>query len=329
MLSSTLLGALVYTLSLTTATPHLPHPPSPGCGTQRPPGFSNNTQTHHLTSGGLTRTYAIHIPTTYNTRPHHPFPLILDFHGSGGTGWTQYLNSQYPSYPAGREHYLAVYPQGVDGNWQGANYSTPGVNDLQFTTDLLAHLRQRYCVDPNRVYASGKSNGGGFVDLLACSDNGDDFAAFAMAAPALYPDLNQTWCTKRRAIIDSHGDEDATIPYHPVEDGSGGPLPDITAWVRWWGHRTCGPHAQPEESRDLGGYNTTMYSCGPRYRDVIEHYQVFQLGHCWPDAEGDNWDASDNYDQSERKCLDGSLDFTGKVLAFFGRWRLGSAPRNY
>lgn len=321
---SAIVGAAVCGLDLANAA--RPRHPASGCGTTHQLGFSNDTVTHSLESGGLTRTYAVNVPGDYNRNPDKARPLIIDYHGNGGTGWQQYENSQYFKYSAGQE-YLAVYPQAFNGSWQGAGYSTPGVDDLQFTTDLVSHLKNEYCIDDSRIYASGKSNGGGFVDLLACSDHGDEFGAFAMAAPALYPDTNQTWCTKRRAIIDSHGDEDATIPYHPTEDGSGGPLPDISDWVRWWGHRTCGRHAEPQNSDDLGGYNTTTYSCR-RYRDVIKHYQIFKLGHCWPTDDGSNWDASDNYNQTERKCLDGSVDFTDQVLDFFAVWNLRNAPRN-
>ena len=324
MLYSILLGALAGAVDITNAR-HISHGSS-GCGIRHNSGFNNDTATHNIESGGLQRTYAVNVPPHYNDNTQKARPLIIDYHGSGGTGYQQYENSQYLKKAAGQE-YLAVYPQGVDGRWQGANYSTAGVDDLQFTTDLVAHLRSQYCIDDTRIYASGKSNGGGFVDLLACSDDGDQFAAFAMASPALYSDLNQTWCTKKRAIIDSHGDEDTTIPYHPTEDGSGGPLPDISRWVRWWGHRDCGRYARPQKSGDLGGYNTTTYSCG-KYKDVVSHYQIFELGHCWPSDDASNWDASDNYDQTTRKCLDMALDYTGKVLDFFARWNLKNAPRN-
>ena len=119
------------------------------------------------------------MPDSYNDDLTKEWPLIFDYHGNGGNGWQQYDNSQYYRFKAA-QNYVVVYPQGVNDSWQSADYATPGVNDLQFTSDLLAHIKENYCVDTNHVYASGKSNGGGFVDFLACSDNGDDFAAFAM-----------------------------------------------------------------------------------------------------------------------------------------------------
>lgn len=317
---------LAYAVCLAAASPLLSRSCSSECSNKKAQtsGFQNGTNS--IQSGGHKRVYSVYVPKNYDSRKS--YPLVIDYHGNGGKGWQQYENSQYNKFT---QDYIVAYPDGFNGSWQGANYSTRGIDDLQFTTDLLNQMKTDYCVNSNRTYASGKSNGGGFVDLLACSDHGDAFAAFAMASPALYPDLNQTWCTKKRAILQSHGDKDVTIPYHPgKKDGSGGPLPDIDQWVSWWGHRTCGDRAtaDPSTGADLGGYNTTTYSCG-KYAKVISHYQVFDLGHCWPSNDASNWDATNpKYNQTTRKCLDKALGFTPKVLDFFGKWNMTNVPKN-
>ena len=293
-----------------------------GCGKSHAVGYHDQSQysSHNVQSGGYTRNYTIYIPSAYNNDLTKQWPLIVDYHGNSGTPDGQYGNSKYSSYPAGQQ-YLAVYPQGVQAHWQGPTYAIKGVNDLQFTTDLLAHLRTEYCIDSTRVYASGKSNGGGFVDTLACSDNGDEFSAFAMASAALYTDTSEGDCPKKRAILESHGDVDTTIPYHGPK-GSGGPIPDITQWVKWWGQRDgCDPIADRKETGDLGGYNVTSYSCGSLEK-VVQHYQVFNLGHCWPSSTGNNTDGSRDY------CKDHVLDYTPPVLDFFATWNQGNAPSN-
>ncbi|MCJ1326691.1 hypothetical protein MMC10_003356 [Thelotrema lepadinum] len=294
-----------------------------GCKNTHAVGYHDSSQyaSHNIVSGEITRNYTIYVPSTYNTTPIKQFPLILDYHGSSDTPDEQHDNSKYDSYTAGEE-YLIVYPQGVDEHWQGPSYANPDVDDLQFTTDLLAHLRTEYCIDSTRVYASGKSNGGGFVDTLACSDNGDEFFAFAMASAALYTDTTESDCPKKRAILESHGDVDTTIPYHPTKNGAGGPLPDITEWVEWWGQRDgCDPVADRKETGDLGGYNVTSYSCDG-LSDVVQHYQVFDLGHCWPSSTGDNFDGTRSY------CQDHVLDYTPVVLDFFSKWNQSNAPIN-
>ncbi|EME46358.1 hypothetical protein DOTSEDRAFT_70379 [Dothistroma septosporum NZE10] len=303
--------------SFAAATPLRPR--ASGCGVEHHVGYNNDTSTHTITSGGYSRTYSVFVPPSYNDNTNKARALIIDYHGKGGNGYQQYTNSQYDKYSAGQE-YVVVYPDGVDQAWQGPSYANKNVNDLQFTTDLVARIRFQYCIDDARIYASGKSNGGGFVDTLACSDNGDEFAAFGMAAAALYTDTSMASCSKKRAILEAHGDKDVTIPYHPTKDGSGGPLPDISMWTTWWGHRTCGSNAQSQRSGDLGGYNKTTYSCGS-YNNVIDHYQIFKGGHCWPNAKGDNYDAQNN-----PSCTDRSLDYTPVVLDFFAKWNMGNAP---
>lgn len=291
---------------------------SSGCGITHHSGYLANFT---VSSGNLTRYYSVNVPDNYNPDQH--YPLIFDYHGNGDTSLEQWNNSQYYAYPGG-DQYLAVYPQGYGGSWQGPTYATPGVDDLQFTTDLLAHIRSKYCVDSDRVYASGKSNGGGFVDTLACSDNGDEFAAFAMASAALYTDTSFGDCTKKRVILESHGDNDTTIPYAPTKNGKGGPLPQIKQWVSWWGGRDCGNDTKPVLSGDLGGYNTTSYSCHG-WTDVVQHYQVFKLGHCWPSSSGNNTDSTGAL---KKVCKDHVLGYTPIVLDLFSRWSLKNAPEN-
>ena len=292
---------------------------SPGCGKPHNSGFNSKPSTHTITSGGRSRTYAVRVPDNYNTNPSLPRRVILDFHGRNGSPANQYANSKYDSYDAGKE-YLAIYPAGVNASWQGAPYAAEGVDDVLFVKELLAHIRTQYCVDDEHIYASGKSNGGGFVDTLACSDGGDEFAAFAMAAAALYDDTRRGRCEKRRAILEVHGGNDTTIPYGGGHTNSGGDVPDIAEWIEWWGDRNeLGSDVR--NSTNYDGYQKVAYK-DESGKNVVEHYKVFDLGHCWPSSTGDNSDGARSY------CKDHSLDFTPVVLDFFNDWNLENAPKN-
>lgn len=44
-------------------------------------------------------------------------------------------------------------------------------DDIGFSAAILDDIESRYCVDTNRIYATGKSQGGGFVGVLACDDS--------------------------------------------------------------------------------------------------------------------------------------------------------------
>ncbi|KAH8886666.1 alpha/beta-hydrolase, partial [Thozetella sp. PMI_491] len=216
-----------------------------GCGKSHQIGYSNN--------GGVgfpfgNRTYAVLVPMNYDSTRR--YALIVDFHGHSGTSDRQHLTSQYDKFDANGD-FLVVYPQGLKypkengvSAWEGPAYADPTVDDKAFIADLVRYLPQKYCIDEDRIYASGKSNGGGFVGTLACSSQGSAFAAFALHSSALYTDnlgagSTNRVCTPSRAvlpIIQVHGSADRTVKYTGGQ-GSGGLTPPIPAWLDTWAER--------------------------------------------------------------------------------------------
>jgi len=303
---------------------------TPGCGIEHIEGYSSGKDHHSLDSGGIMRYYTVEVPPGYNHDKTRPWPLILDFHGASRTSKDQYNNSRYFS-AVGGEKYVVVYPQGRGNVWEGAEYSIEGVKDIEFVADLLNHLELSYCIDKNRIYASGKSNGGGFIDMLACSDEGDNFAAFAMASAALYSDdsVENTklgGCSKSRAILESHGGLDKTTPYEGQAAGEGdrGATPAVKDWLGWWARRDgCEEGQGLIIDNDHEGYSITSYSCGG-YHEVVQGYYIPELDHCWPSADGKNSDAGTR----KEGCSFHGLDFTSVALNWFGRWDRNNAPQN-
>jgi poly(3-hydroxybutyrate) depolymerase len=159
------------------------------------------------------------------------------------------------------QNYLVVYPRGIHLVWQGDPDAT-GHDDVDFTLSLLANLSSTFCVDSSRVYAAGKSSGGGFaVNILACDPRASlIFAAFGGMSGACYQGLAGATenncngatvpvsCNQGRypvLIFTIHGSADATINY------DGGPrrnycLPSL-------------PHFMTSRStlNHLGGSNTS------------------------------------------------------------------------
>ncbi|KIW96643.1 uncharacterized protein Z519_02034 [Cladophialophora bantiana CBS 173.52] len=105
---------------------------------------------------------------------------------------------------------------------------TNAVSDKVFISDLLNYMRDNYCVNNSRIYASGKSIGGGLVDELACSPgHGGDFAALAMDAAAIYTETDGCGCRPARSpipILELHGTNDNTVNYNG-DTSHGAPLP--------------------------------------------------------------------------------------------------------
>ena len=183
----------------------MPAAPSAGCGTEQKPGNDEKT----IATADGERSYRINIPRDYDVST--PLPLVLGFHGNGSDGAEFQNYTGLPTLPA-----LTVFPDGDlnDGkrSWQGAPYAS-GADDVAFVSDLLDSIESEHCVDLNRVYATGKSNGGGMVSVLACNLR-DRFSAFAPVAGAYYPQSTEG-CdySTPTPMLAIHGTGDATMHY--------------------------------------------------------------------------------------------------------------------
>lgn len=271
------LAAVVSAAALVTLPSTSVAAPKRGCPT--PPQEPGTSQLRELTSGGLQRTYQLHLPENYQQK--RDWPLIVAYHGRGNTGVGTEIFSNLSTLPA-----IVAYPNGVIGTgdgdrqaWQGAPYAAPGVDDVAFTNDLLDELERTLCVDERRVYATGKSNGAGFVGILGCV-LADRIAAIAPVAGAFYPNGIDCRPSRPMPVIDFHGTGDATIPYAGDADRGLPAIPDwVGAWakrdrclIRWWDKKI-----EPDVtvSRRLG--------CA-RGAEVV-HVAVTGGGHTWPGAD--------------------------------------------
>jgi poly(3-hydroxybutyrate) depolymerase len=184
ILLSSAAASLLFILKASTTHAALVRDTS-GCGISHNTGYHNNNGAgFSIQSGGHPRTYTINIPSSY--QEDNQTPLIVSYHGNGGNSDTQFALSEFGN-ETYNPHMISVFPQGSHGHWQGASYADAGIDDLLFTSDLLAHLQSSYCIDSSRIYANGKSVGGGFTDLLACSLTGNHFAAFAICMSSAIP----------------------------------------------------------------------------------------------------------------------------------------------
>ena len=217
-------------------------------------------------------------------------PMVLSFHGNGKDMDYQAAVSRFNDSSI-NPNMIAVFPQGLPGDdlkercWEGAPYcKNTGASDKVFVTDLLNHMRENYCVDDFRIYASGKSIGGGFVDVLACSqEHGGDFAAFAMDAAAIYTEADGSSCKPARSlmpILELHGTDDKTANYSG-EISHDEPLPNIRSVLEDWATRNgCGPSPVPaiNELRDNRKVYYTQYDC-KGVQGAVVGYNVTGQGH--------------------------------------------------
>jgi polyhydroxybutyrate depolymerase len=212
-----------------------------------------------MESDGQTRQYLLHVPTTY--RLEEPAALVLVFHGAG-IGAERFVGYSRFSNVADREGFLIVYPQGLNEAWN----PSPGSRDVQFIRDLIDHLQRRCRVDPDRIYASGHSNGGGMVDRLAC-ELADRIAAVGTISGA-YQSSGQCSPSRPVPVFAIHGTADTTIPYKGIRD-----------WAAAWAERNgCDP--EPIDIPHSVLIHETKWSNCRERADVIL-YTIEELGHEW------------------------------------------------
>ncbi|GII55466.1 hydrolase [Planotetraspora thailandica] len=253
--------------------------PTRGCSRQLTgePGVSEERT---IVSGGVTRSYVLHLPAGY--RPTKKTPLVMAFHGRKGSGQQIEGFSGISALDA-----IAVYPQGLIGEgdhtaWQGAPYAS-GADDVLFVSDLLNELQSTLCVDPARIYVTGKSNGGGFAGVLACRLS-RRIAAAAPVSGAFYQ-AGEENCAPRRAvpILDFHGTADSIVDYlGEPEDG----LPPVFDWTAAWAKRDgCDDTAQTIVAKDD---ITAFQWTGCRAHSEVVHYRIEGGGHTWPGELADS-----------------------------------------
>jgi polyhydroxybutyrate depolymerase len=166
-------------------TPNVPPDASAGCASGAAlPALEGEHRT--LTVGEEQRGYLLDAPPSATDRP---LPVVLTFHGFRSTGRQQRWWSDMPRL-AHRDGFIAVHPDGHDGvqlletTGRGWDFRPGETRDLAFVNAILDQLERERCVDRRRVYATGMSNGGMFVNLLGCRLAGR-LAAVAPVAGAM------------------------------------------------------------------------------------------------------------------------------------------------
>ena len=165
------------------------------------------------------RSFIMHVPSTY--KGDQAVPLLIDYHPIGGSSDGQMRDTKYKAL-TDKEGVISLYPQGTTktmGPGWNVGPCCSNDDDLEFTREMIKYVREKACIDPQRIYAAGFSMGGGMSNHVACMMS-DVFAAVAPAAM----DLNRTnsaKCTKARpiAVINFRGTADPVCKYQGGDSG--------------------------------------------------------------------------------------------------------------
>jgi len=250
------------------------------------PGTTRQT----LTVGGTERSYLIHVPASYDGSS--AVPLVLMFHGGGGSGANAERMSEM-SPKADAEGFIAVYPNGTGPlpnqdrllTWNAGHCCGDAmrnnIDDVGFIRALIVDLQQQYRIDPRRIYATGMSNGGAISYRLGL-ELSDVLAAIAPVAAvgqvAQQPPLAPI------PVFIIHGDADENVPINGgigpkgIERQVRQPLKDVAQF--WINANDCDttPIVSEDAARRLEQY------ASPNGDDVWVLIAK-GIGHAWPGGQ--------------------------------------------
>jgi polyhydroxybutyrate depolymerase len=189
-----------------------------GCGSSSPYSTGKSEMGVTFQYGGNQRRFNIYIPGSYNN--NNPYPLIVSNHGWGGTSLEDQCDSGLTAVAHSTGDFIVVHPQGMDdysggGRWGSWRFTksvqaggqtcsssncrycyqsnnncqacdwTTDTDDVAFINALMDDLENKLCIDADREYATGMSNGGMFTYELGAQLS-DRLAAIVPVAGSVH-----------------------------------------------------------------------------------------------------------------------------------------------
>ena len=246
--------------------------------------------TRSLQAGSQKRPYLIHFPKGYD--PRTPTPMVLALHGATMNGpmmaWFSGLNTK-----ADEAGFIVVYPNGTGRHWSFTwNAGTccgsavqKNIDDVAFINALLDDLIHGFNVDPQRIYATGMSNGAMMAYRLA----GELSNRIAAIAPVSGPMGTRT-CQPNRPvpILHFHGTDDEFSPFNGgtgkkslFRNASYSVEHSIQTWVKLNGCNETPTTDVLSKNGDEMRVTRTTYEAAQNGADVVL-VVIEGGGHTWP-----------------------------------------------
>jgi polyhydroxybutyrate depolymerase len=235
----------------------------------------------------LRRRYLVHLPAGYDRTKK--YPVVIALHG--GMARSELQRDMSKMNPVADRHgFIVVYPDGT-GRTRLLTFNAGsccgfaanrGVDDVGFIRRLIVQeLPSKFSIDPDRVYATGFSNGAMLCYRLAC-ELSDLIAAIGPVAG----DLGVEGPLPKRPVpvIHIHGRHDNNVPlaggvgsnaFQPVPHRS---IPETIAW--WVKANHCNPRPIEEVEKH---YILKRYEPAPGSEGApVWFYLLPEGGHAWP-----------------------------------------------
>jgi len=250
---------------------------------------------HTLRYDGLKRSYYLHAP--HNSTATRHWPVLLILHGGGkGDGHKLAQHTKYVDL-AEQEGFIAVFPNGVNGQWNDGRDQTiqktsnTNINDVGFISALIDHIIRKYRGDPSRVYVTGLSNGGMMTLRLGCELN----SKLAAIAPVI-ANLPKKLIVKCKPdstlpVLLMNGTKDPIVPWnggyvHFFRKKMGQVVSTHKTIQFWVKHNQCNPvpkiRSLPDKDKTDGStVQVSRYTHGKNGSEVIL-YKIVGGGHNFP-----------------------------------------------
>ncbi|MDB4941261.1 MAG: hypothetical protein JWP97_795 [Labilithrix sp.] len=238
-----------------------------------PPGYTAQT----LAGTHGPRTYGLFVPQ--GASPGAPLPVVLGFHGDGGTGASMRNAGLEAATGAGA---ILVYPDGRDHAWDLE--TAPADNeDYVFFDELVDDVAKKTCIDPRRIFLFGFSRGGFFANQLACHRGNMVRGIASMSGGGPYSNARSDFdglgifrgcTTPPTAALVIHGDADNVVP----------PIAGEKCVRHWRVTNGCGATSVPHEPAPC----VTYAGCAPGH--PVMSCTVPGMGHqVWTEAAATSW----------------------------------------
>lgn len=206
--------------------------PSLGCGVDPIDASSGVQITRDFgDSAGGDRGFFLVIPEDYDPNQRHRVVF-----GFPGRDWTGEPIRGYFNLEDGTPGEIFVYPDplwrefegwGTYGGWLLGDHAGPatGREDFEFVLGMIEYLQDNYCIDPQKIFATGHSWGGDMSHVLACFLGEQFRAAVPVAANSPYwfvdDDGNRVECSGQTAVWTMFGVADEAFPNQPYDGAYG------------------------------------------------------------------------------------------------------------
>lgn len=258
------------------------------------------TKKQEIIHDGRTRTYLLHVPSSYDGVT--PMPLVIALHGGGGNSENMQEKTGFDQL-ADEEGFIVVYPAGTGRfenrllTWNSGHccgYALENnIDDVGFIRALIEKLQQTLTIDSNMIFITGHSNGG-MMSYRLGSELSDIIAAVAPVAGTIggkASEDSELWIIPEPSfpvsVVAIHGLLDVNVAYDGGHgEKASGTREDISVndsidfWVQY---NNCNTNP---ETQEIGNIKIDTYKEGNSGTEVVL-YTLKNGEHWWPGSEKD------------------------------------------